>query len=602
MKRALVLSGLIVFVFAGFAFAEPVKTVYYVKTFATAPTTVTEAVNVTFSLYDAPAGGNFLWSETKKMTIQANAKTIRTNLGDTNPLGEVDFRPQMWVQVAIGGKIYGPRDVFAGAPYALWSASGTSGPTGATGARGPMGATGPTGAAGPTGTGATGAAGATGPTGPQGATGATGPQGAQGSQGAAGSAGATGATGSTGPTGPTGATGDQGATGDPGADGALGPTGPTGPTGPLNPNITTGMNTAVGTYALNSNTGGVNNTATGYQALYTNTIGEENTATGFQALCSNSTDGGINAGNYNTADGHVALYSNTYGSFNTAGGCAAINHNVIGSNNTAYGALALFDSLSDFNTALGYRAGWYGQGADGFSGVHNIYIGTMVRPQSQYEAFTIRIGSWDDNGNLMTHQAFIAGIYNNTVTGSPVYVDPSGQLGIQTSSRRFKEDIQDMGDASSRLMKLRPVSFHYKSEYAKGPRTAQYGLIAEEVAEVYPDLVQYDPKSGLPQTVHYHLVNAMLLNEVQKQHKEIAALKEQATGQNKELSALREEASALREQNKELSALKERLSAVEEQNKELSALKDQVKELSALAAQSKESSALFSKLEDQSKR
>ncbi len=102
------------------------------------------------------------------------------------------------------------------------------------------------------------------------------------------------------------------------------------------------------------------------------------------------------------------------------------------------------------------------------------------------------------------------------------------------SARRFKKDVEDMGDASSGLMKLRPVTFRYKPEYAQGLRTLQYGLIAEEVAEVYPDLVQYDPKTGQALTVYYHLVNAMLLNEAQKQQKKIDALEEQV----RELSAL----------------------------------------------------------------
>jgi septal ring factor EnvC (AmiA/AmiB activator) len=132
-------------------------------------------------------------------------------------------------------------------------------------------------------------------------------------------------------------------------------------------------------------------------------------------------------------------------------------------------------------------------------------------------------------------------------------------------------------------MKLRPVSFRYKPEYANGPRTLQYGLIAEEVAEVYPDLVQYDPKSGQPQTVYYHLVNAMLLNEVQKQQKELSAFKDQVKEQEKKLSALKD-------QSEELSALKE-------QGKELSALKEQVRELSTLVEQNKGSSGRLSKLQ-----
>jgi hypothetical protein len=146
-------------------------------------------------------------------------------------------------------------------------------------------------------------------------------------------------------------------------------------------------------------------------------------------------------------------------------------------------------------------------------------------------------------------------------------VDPNtGQLGTVTSSRRYKEDIEDMGDASSGLMKLRPVTFHYKPEYARGQRPLQYGLIAEEVAEVYPNLVQCDPKTGKPQTVYYHLVDAMLLNEVQKQQHKI----------------LEQE---------------QRIKALEEQNKELSALKERVAELAELVEQNKDSAARLSKLE-----
>jgi hypothetical protein len=164
-------------------------------------------------------------------------------------------------------------------------------------------------------------------------------------------------------------------------------------------------------------------------------------------------------------------------------------------------------------------------------------------------------------------------------------MDSNGQLGHLPSSRQFKEDIENMGEASSGLMKLRPVAFHYKPEYADGPRTMQYGLIAEEVAEVYPDLVQYDPETGQPQTVYYHLVNAMLLNEVQKQQKELLTLKTQVN----KLSALKEQN---KEQDKELSALKQQV-------RELSALEDQVRELSALMEQNKESSTRPSKLEAQ---
>ena len=238
-------------------------------------------------------------------------------------------------------------------------------------------------------------------------------------------------------------------------------------------------------------------------------------------------------------------------------------------NNTAVGSYALYhNTTGDSNTALGVGAGSTTLSGD-FTGSWNIYVGRDVGPASSGESNTIRIG----NGNQ--GQTFIAGISSTTITGSPVYVDSDGQLGTAASSRRFKDDIADMGDASSALMRLRPVTFRYRPEYTHGPRSLQYGLIAEEVAEVYPDLVQYDPKTGEPQTVYYHLVNAMLLNEVQKQQKEIAALKEQNKGQE------------------------QRLSALEEQNKELSALKEQIKELSAMMVEKgREPNASLSRLED----
>jgi SMC interacting uncharacterized protein involved in chromosome segregation len=141
-----------------------------------------------------------------------------------------------------------------------------------------------------------------------------------------------------------------------------------------------------------------------------------------------------------------------------------------------------------------------------------------------------------------------------------------------------------MGDVSSELMKLRPVTFRYKPECANGPRNRQYGLIAEEVAEVYPDLVEFDPKTGLPETVYYQYLGAMLVNEMQKQEREITALKEEVSG--------------LREQNRRLASLEEQVSSLSEQNKELSALKVQIKELSAMVEKGWEPPARLSKLED----
>lgn len=311
-------------------------------------------------------------------------------------------------------------------------------------------------------------------------------------------------------------------------------------TGALNLNQDGYANTAVGNSALNQNYDGYANTAVGNGALYANTGGDENTAVGTSALYSNIT------GNSNIAMGRSALFYNTGGGHNTAIGYMALNHNSTGSSNTAIGFRALELNEGDENvaignyalnqhttgnrniavggytltdttegnnnTAVGYNAGKYT--TSDFTGSGNIYLGYDVRPLSATESDTIRIGRNQT-------ETYIKGIYNATATGgTAVYVNSNGKLGTVTSSRRYKEDIEDMGDASSNLMKLRPVAFHYKPEYSDGPRTRQYGLIAEEVAEVYPDLVLYDPKTGHPQTVSYHLINAMLLNEVQKQYKE----------------------------------------------------------------------------------
>jgi hypothetical protein len=285
----------------------------------------------------------------------------------------------------------------------------------------------------------------------------------------------------------------------------------------LSSNTTGNLNTAVGDRALQANTDGYDNTAVGKNALLNNIKGNDNTATGTGALRDNT------EGDNNTAGGSGALYSNTKGSYNTANGTAALHDNTEGYSNTASGSSALRNNTLGYrNTAVGVNAG-YNQALADFTGSNNIYIGYNVVPGSDTESDTIRIGRIGTGGQTNTH---IAGIYGTTISGSAVYVNSSGRLGIASSSRRYKEAIEDMGDASSGLMKLRPVAFNYRPEHSDGPRTVQYGLIAEEVAGVYPELVVYDPKTGEPETVSYHLVNAMLLNEVQKQHRKIQDLEE----------------------------------------------------------------------------
>ena len=273
----------------------------------------------------------------------------------------------------------------------------------------------------------------------------------------------------------------------------------------LQDNTTGNSNTAIGASALLRNTTGAGNTATGADALRSNTDGFFNTATGNEALQSNGTgsfntatgDGAMSdntTGGENTAMGVSALGSNTTGRVNTAVGRTALANNTTGSRNTAIGSNALNrNTTGTDNTALGRLAGF-----NQTTGSNNIYIDHVG---NSGESNIIRIG---DPGH--TGGAFIAGV----------------QV-VAPSSRRFKKDIHDMDSASSGLMHLRPVTFRYKKAYANRERPLQYGLIAEEVADVYPELVVHN-EQGEVQTVQYHKLNSMLLNEVQKQHRQIADL------------------------------------------------------------------------------
>jgi Chaperone of endosialidase len=258
-------------------------------------------------------------------------------------------------------------------------------------------------------------------------------------------------------------------------------------------------NTATGAGALLSNTRGNPNTANGAFALFLNTDGAFNTATGGRALFSN-TDG-----SNNTADGATALFNNTVGTDNTADGVSALTNNVSGNFNTAIGASALFNNTTGSNNiALGFLAG------DNVTGDNNIDIGAEgVAGDSN----TIRIGT-NQRG------AFIAGIRGATtanVNAIPVLIDSAGQLGTLSSSRRFKKDIESMDKISEAILALKPVTFHYKND---NTGTRQFGLIAEDVAKVNPDLVVRD-NNGEIYTVRYDAVNAMLLNEFLKEHKKV---------------------------------------------------------------------------------
>ena len=259
--------------------------------------------------------------------------------------------------------------------------------------------------------------------------------------------------------------------------------------------------------------GGGNNTAIGNNALLSNTIGNFNTAIGGGALVSN-TDGGAN-----TATGALALFSNITGGSNTAIGFAALQHNTV-SNNTAIG----FGALNNNDTGTNNTAIGAGAGSSITVGTDNISIGNGVSGVAG-ESDTIRIG---DNlpAGPGDSACYIGGIQNQIVAPASavtVQIDIFGKLGTLVSSKRFKHDIKPMDKSSEAILALKPVTFHYKSD---AKNTPCFGLIAEEVAAVDPDLMVRD-KKGEISSVRYDAVNAMLLNEFLKEHGTVQELKKE---------------------------------------------------------------------------
>ena len=337
------------------------------------------------------------------------------------------------------------------------------------------------------------------------------------------------------------------------------------------------FNTAVGVGALQNNSSGVGNVATGLESLYTNTTGGFNTGDGYQTLFSNTTGTkntaagwsalyGNSTGSQNTAYGSSALFTNTTGNLNTAVGAYALTSNASGSNNTALGADALTGATTaSHNTAVGYDALFADSGGstntavgesalgNNISGGNNIAIGYQAALSTGVAANNnIHIGNVGAGGDINTikigtqgtQSSFFAAGISGTTTGLGgavgVVIDGNGQLGTIASSERYKEDIHDMDQASNGLFELRPVTFRYKQPYADGSKPLDYGLIAEEVAKVYPDLVVKDAK-GQIQTVQYQKLTPMLLNEVQKQHEQMdqqSATIQSLQAQVEELKAL----------------------------------------------------------------
>ena len=284
------------------------------------------------------------------------------------------------------------------------------------------------------------------------------------------------------------------------------------------PNNTGSSNTAIGSLALNLNTTGHDNTASGFQALLNNVGGDFNTATGVNALLSNT-------GNNNTAEGADALQNNTTGFQNVASGAVALFSNMSGHDNTASGFQALLNNtIGSNNIALGARAG-----SNLTTGSNNIDIGANG---SGNEANTIRIGKTGTQ-----QKAFIAGISGKIApNGVGVIINPSGQLGTIQSSARFKNDVKPMDKASEAILALKPVSFRYKEELDPD-KIPQFGLIAEEVEKVDPDLVVRD-EDGKVGSVRYEAVNAMLLNEFLKEHRKNEEQQATIARQQKQIEAL----------------------------------------------------------------
>jgi len=302
-----------------------------------------------------------------------------------------------------------------------------------------------------------------------------------------------------------------------------------------NLNTSAGLyNTAVGVYSLLSITDGDFCTALGAGTLFANTA-DENTATGAGALFSHTDGGG------NTANGAFALFSHTSGIDNTVVGDRALLLSTTGGFNTAVGEAAMLNNdTGSSNVAIGVQAL-----GNNISGSNNIVLGNVAGSGVTTANDVICIGAGGEN---VDSSCYIGGIFNATSSGgTAVFINSAGKLGTSTSSQRFKEAIKPMEQASAALFALKPVSFHYKKEI--DPQgTKQFGLVAEEVEQVNPDLVVRD-KEGKPYTVRYDQVNAMLLNEFLKEHRKVEELEAMVARQQKSFE------SKVAEQRQQIDAL-----------------------------------------------
>ena len=326
----------------------------------------------------------------------------------------------------------------------------------------------------------------------------------------------------------------------------------------LKSDTTTSFNTAIGAGALFANAGdpalgqGQENTATGAGALLSNTTGYENTANGALALFSNTNGPGNtatgdrslfnNIGAFNTATGGSALLSNTEGFSNTADGYLALSNNTTGSQNTAIGTHALSSTTGSSNIAIGWFAGISVTTASDVTCIN-------------HSGANVSDSTWISN---------VYGVATQSGTTAPVVVSDEGQIGTIASSERFKKDIANMEKTSEAILSLRPVTFHYRTDTKSVP---QFGLIAEEVAKVNSALVLPD-KEGKPYSVRYDAVNAMLLNEFLKEHRNVET----------QGCQLKQQARKIQEQEATIAQLKNEIASVVASRKEQAA---QIQKVSA---------------------
>jgi hypothetical protein len=294
-------------------------------------------------------------------------------------------------------------------------------------------------------------------------------------------------------------------------------------------NGTGGYNTASGAFALYLNTSGSFNTASGYYALYSND-GNFNTASGYYALVANT------SGSFNTASGYAALVSNTTGTYNMANGDQALFSNTTGAFNAANGALALYSNTNgNFNTASGPGALY-----SNTTGSNNVAVGLTAGISLTTGSGNVCIGAGVNGVAGESNTTRIRNVYTTVANGRAVYVNSDNKIGTLSSSRRFKHDIQPMDRSSETLFALKPVTFRYKKD-ADPSQALSFGLIAEDVAQVSPELITRD-EEGKPQTVRYEAVNSMLLNEFLKEHQKVERLTKDSeskfAAQQKQIEAL----------------------------------------------------------------